>query len=197
MNDQYDIGGSNSDIMTKLMERVPKVIRKPIRIRHSRTFDEDVIISVDGSSRTSKSDDDKPKGTQEPVLLNQVIAEPDVNEVPRPMPQENYYYRPADETIGEPAEQPAEIVETQYYPAEIHIKKRPESIIDEDSQIKKQLEYEKMQQQMIADSMERRVDRHYDESPEPSNAAMRIFPSGINEDDDFNRQMRQMALDAN
>lgn len=37
-----------SDFMLKLLNRVPKVITSPIRIRHSKTMDEDVVISVDG-----------------------------------------------------------------------------------------------------------------------------------------------------
>lgn len=44
-------------MMTALLKKVPKVITSPIRIRHTKTVDEDVIISVSEKEAESEKKD--------------------------------------------------------------------------------------------------------------------------------------------
>lgn len=68
--------------MLKILNRVPKVITKPLRIRHSKTFDEDVVISMDGRYPNVYSNENGQTHHAEPRIY---IGEPrSPSELPEP-----------------------------------------------------------------------------------------------------------------
>lgn len=181
--------------MAKLIERVPKVIKKPIRIRHSKTFDEDVIISVDGGSHSSKNRvPEESKANIDEIAKSENIdthsaipSNPDYIEAPT---VDAPYDASVDAAPAPPAP-PAPPSSSNNdggapYPD-------PEGAADPPKAEGPHV-YPPSVAGQSPDYPEE-DDINNDDSPAPadSNAGVRMFPSGSNVDADFNEQMRTIV----